>query len=154
MAKVHTHAPWRKAILIPCWCIQLFFVTIFIVVLGLGLDILVSYNDTITEKTRVNTGNVSDTEHIVHVATNVLLPVWITLCAICLILTITEIILLARHKLRPLPFLIMNVIKTAIWTALFILDIISAATEGGRTKSISGIVIDAILLYESCSFYF
>jgi hypothetical protein len=147
MAKIHNHAPWRKAVLVPFWIVQMLFMIIFIGLLGLALGVLVRYDD---DEDYYYSGNdefedISD--HAVHVAKDIVAPIWITLCAICLILTITEIILLARHKLRPLAFLVMNVIKCAIWTALFILDIISAVSVGGRTTSIAGIIIDAILLY-------
>ncbi|KAH6671753.1 putative acyl-protein thioesterase 1 [Halenospora varia] len=39
----------------------------------------------------------------------------------------------------------MNVIKTGIWTVILILDIVSAVTVGGRTTSILGVLIDAVL---------
>lgn len=152
MTNNYAHSPWRKAVLIPFWTIQLFFMLVFIALLGLALHVLVTYdnnNDENWDDSRFD--GISDPEHVVHVATDVIVPTWMTLCVICLVLTITEIILLARHKLRPLAFLIMNVIKTAIWTALFILDIISAVTAGGRTTSVVGIIIDAILLYVSPS---
>ena len=70
------------------------------------------------------------------------------MCAICVILTITEIILLARHKLKPLAFLVMNVIKSLLWTVLFVLDIVSTATRGGRTASVIAIIIELILVYD------
>lgn len=141
--------------LIPFWCIQIFFMLIFIALLGLAEDLLISYdnnNDEDWDDTKFD--NVNDPEHVVHVATNIVVPVYITLCVLCLVLTITEIILLARHKLRPLAFLVMNVIKTAIWTVLFVLDIVSAVTAGGRTTSAVGIIIDAILLYVSSPLLF
>ena len=150
MANDRKHSPWRKSVLIPFWCIQIFFMLLFIALLGLALGVLDTYennNDEDWDNTQFD--NVSDPEHVVHVATDLIVPVWITICVICLVLTITEIILLARQKLRPLAFLIMNVIKTAIWTTLFILDIVSAVTEGGRTVSVVGIIIDVILLYVS-----
>jgi len=40
----------------------------------------------------------------------------------------------------------MNVIKTGIFTIMFVLDIVSAFTQGGRTTSVVGIIIDIILL--------
>ena len=147
MANDHKHSPWRKSVLVPFWTVQLFFMLVFIVLLGLSLGVLVTYDNNDEDWNDSRFDNIPDPEHVIHEAKNVFVPIWITLCVICLILTITEIILLARHKLRPLAFLIMNVIKTAIWTALFVLDIISAVTAGGRTTSIVGITIDAILLY-------
>jgi len=66
-----------------------------------------------------------------------------TMIAICLVLTITEIVLLARHKLKPLTFIIMNVVKSAIWTVIFVFDIISAVDNSARTTSVFGIIIEA-----------
>lgn len=154
MANNHEHSPWRKSMLIPFWCIQIFFMLAFIALLGLAFGILATYDNNNEDWDNTQFNNVNDPEQVFHVAKDAIVPVWITLCVICLVLTITEIILLARHKLRPLAFLITNVIKASIWTALFILDIISAVTEGGRTTSAVGIIIDTILLYVSpCSLF-
>ncbi|KAG0650543.1 hypothetical protein D0Z07_3076 [Hyphodiscus hymeniophilus] len=125
MADTHNRAPWRKAILIPFWCLQIGFMLVFIPLL------VVSYKN----------NNDEDWD-----GTSTRYDVWITLCGFCLLLTITEIILLARHKLRPLAFLLMNVAKAAIWTALFILDIVSVVNDGGRTTSTVGIILHAVLL--------
>ena len=149
MANDHKHSPWRKSVLVPFWTVQLLFMLVFIALLGLALGVLVTYDNNDEDWDDSRFDNFPNPEHVVHEARNVFVPIWITLCVICLILTITEIILLARHKLRPLAFLTMNVIKTAIWTALFVLDIISAVTAGGRTTSIAGMIIDTILLYVS-----
>jgi hypothetical protein len=63
-------------------------------------------------------------------------------------LTITEIVLLAKHKLKPLTFLIMNVVKSGIWTVIFVLDVISAVDNSeSRTASFLAIIIDGILVY-------
>lgn len=66
---------------------------------------------------------------------------------ICLILTITEIILLARHKLKPKTFVIFNTIKSTIWTVLFVLDIVSFVDNNSRTVSFVGLIIEAVLWY-------
>jgi hypothetical protein len=163
MANNHKHSPWRKSVLIPFWTLQLFFMLVMIALLALSIGVLVS----------VNTDNYDfgeydgDVDHVVNVATRMCVspvdfplpdlnwflvcrvgPVWISMCAICVILTITEIILLARHKLKPLAFLVMNVIKSLIWTVLFVLDIVSTATRGGRTASVIAIIIELILVYD------
>ncbi|KAH8667400.1 hypothetical protein BGZ60DRAFT_431641 [Tricladium varicosporioides] len=133
----HSHAPWRKAILIPCWCIQLFFMLAMIALLGLSIGVIVSW-----QKSYNNNGYDADD---LKKATHIVGPIWITLCVFCVILTIVEIILLARRSLKPIVFLIMNVTKSGIWTVILILDIVSAVTVGGRTTSILGVLIDAIL---------
>lgn len=68
---------------------------------------------------------------------------------ICLVLTITEIVLLARHKLKPKTFVIFNTIKSTIWTALFIVDIVSFVDTNSRTVSFIGLIIEAVLWYVS-----
>jgi hypothetical protein len=137
--------------LIPCWCIQIFFMILFIALLGLALGVLNSWE---VDNDQDGDDNAKLTEHIAHVTTRVFVPIWITLSVVCLVLTTTEIILLARHKLKPLAFLIINIIKSAVWTALFILDIYSAVTVGGRTISFLGLTIDGILLYVSTPLQF
>ena len=136
--------------LIPFWCIQIFFMLVFIALLGLAFGLLINYendNNVDWDYTQFDNGN--DPEHVVNVAKDIIVPVWMTLCVVCLVLTITEIILLARHKLRPLAFLTMNVVKSAVWTVLFILDILSTVDAAGRTTSVLGIIIDTILAYAS-----
>ena len=71
-----------------------------------------------------------------------------TVLGVCLILTITEIVLLARHKLQPLTFLITNVIKSIIWVLLFILEVVTVVdNHKPRTASAVAIIIEAVLLY-------
>jgi hypothetical protein len=77
---------------------------------------------------------------------------WLGLNSLCLILTIIEIILLARHKLKPATFVIMNSIKTGIWGTIFVFDIIAIAqaqnnVNYSRRRSAVGIVIEVLLLY-------
>lgn len=76
-----------------------------------------------------------------------IVPIWMVMLVICLVLTITEIVLLARHKLRPKTFVIFNTIKSTIWTILFILDIVSFVDNNSRTTSFIGLIIEALLWY-------
>jgi hypothetical protein len=46
-----------------------------------------------------------------------------------------------------LTFLITNVIKSTIWTVIFIVDVISAVDSRSRTTSAIAIIIEAVLLY-------
>lgn len=48
--------------------------------------------------------------------------------AVCIILDITEIILFAKRKLAPLTFLVLQVVKTTIWTIIFIIYVVRLAT--------------------------
>lgn len=71
--------------------------------------------------------------------------------ASCLVLTIVEIILLARHKLRPRAFLIMNSVKTVIWTGMWLYDVIGTATQKyvAVNTTVLVILISAVLWYDS-----
>jgi hypothetical protein len=134
--------------LVPFWSLQILFMLVYIALLALAIDILVSYENNDNEDwDDTQFDNLSDPQNVVHKALDYVVPVWMVLCVICLVLTITEIILLARHKLRPLAFLVMNIIKTAIWTPLFGLDVFSAIRAGERTATVVAILIEAVLLY-------
>ncbi|TVY21591.1 hypothetical protein LARI1_G000159 [Lachnellula arida] len=140
MASQHAHAPWRKTVLIPFWTIQLGFMLAFIGLLAVATGVLAAWKQT------DNMGDFLDEEsdNAVTVASQIVIPIYITVCAICLVLTITEIILLARHKLKPKAFVIMNVIKSVVFTVVLVLDIISLVSV--RTTSLVGsIPIDGVL---------
>jgi hypothetical protein len=77
---------------------------------------------------------------------NSVVGVYLGILSVCFLLTIAEIVQLARHKLKPLFFLITNVIKSAIWTALFLLDIIAAVRRTESRKYGAGVWIVSVLL--------
>lgn len=53
-----------------------------------------------------------------------------------------------RHKLKPIVFLIMNVFKSACWTALFAVSLWNAFRVVNRTvPGIVSLVVDIVLLY-------
>ncbi|TVY43701.1 hypothetical protein LOCC1_G004781 [Lachnellula occidentalis] len=140
MASQHAHAPWRKTVLVPFWTIQLGFMLAFIALLAVAVRVLGVWKQ--TDNTDDYLDGVSD--HAVTVTSHIVIPIYFSVCGVCLILTITEIILLARHKLKPRGFVIMNVIKSAMFTAFVALDIISLV--GARTTSLAGsIIIDGVL---------
>ncbi|KAL2065740.1 hypothetical protein VTL71DRAFT_3410 [Oculimacula yallundae] len=137
----HSHAPWRKSVLIPCWTVQLGLELIMIGLLSVAVGVLVHYDN---QDYDYYSG---EDEKTIEKAGKVIGPVWIALIAACLILTITEIVLLARKKLKPLTFLITNILKSAFWGALFIIDIISAVnSSSSRTASAVALLIEAALL--------
>lgn len=80
---------------------------------------------------------------------NRVVPIYIAINAACLVLTIIEIILLAKHLLRPLTFILMNGVKTTIWTGLFIWHIVDLVTPGMIHYSANSIslISTALLLY-------
>lgn len=163
MGSSHAHAPWRKAVLIPFWTIQLLVGLLDLALLGLSVGIIVTWehnNDNCGDGIDCNFNDTDvSTEAKMYVpiglhfllipanARNSIVPIWIAMLVICLVLTITEIVLLARHKLKPKTFVIMNTIKSTIWTILFVLDVISSVDRNSRTTSFLGLIIEALLWY-------
>ncbi|KAH7333370.1 hypothetical protein BKA65DRAFT_43388 [Rhexocercosporidium sp. MPI-PUGE-AT-0058] len=140
----HSHAPWRKTILIPFWTVQLGLELIMIALLALAVGVLVHYDNDNYDNYFYSDSN---DEVKIERAGKIIGPIWIALISACLILTITEIVLLARKSLKPLTFLITNILKSAIWAVLFVIDIISAVnTSTSRTASVVAILIEAALL--------
>ncbi|KAK6580574.1 hypothetical protein PZA11_006810 [Diplocarpon coronariae] len=142
-----SHAPWCRAILIPCRICQLGFELITIGLLALAVGVLVhddndnSYDSHSTE----DKGGVERAGKML-----VIRPVWLSLISTCLILTTTEITLLARKRLKPLPFLITNILESTIRAVLFVIEIVSAVdAPSSRTASALAIMIEA-LRYVPC----
>jgi hypothetical protein len=161
MGSYHAHAPWRKAVLIPFWTIQLLVGLLDLALLGLAVGIIVNWehnNDDCADTFDCNYNDNVSTEAKMYVHLPVyplapanecdsVVPIWMVMLVICLVLTITEIVLLARHKLKPKTFVIFNTIKSTIWTILFILDIVSFVDNNSRTTSFIGLIIEALLWY-------
>ena len=63
--------------------------------------------------------------------------------AVCIILNITEIVLFAKKKLAPITYLVLQVVKTSIWTIVFIVYIVRLATIQGT----EGYYIDGFDLF-------
>lgn len=150
----HSHAPWRKSVLIPFWCLQLFFECVDIAVLALTIGIVDEWdssNDSrLTDAVKTAGKMYVFSPHSLGPMSNSLnsiAPIYIGVISICLILTIAEIILLARRRLKPATFLIMNVIKTTVWTGLFILNILSYASRRAYRSEAVGLGVSALLLY-------
>ncbi len=60
-----------------------------------------------------------------------------TLAALCIITDVTEIILFARRKLKPLTYLIFQLVKTPIWFGLF-LDVLVRGIIAQRQEDLAG----------------
>ncbi|KUJ13875.1 uncharacterized protein LY89DRAFT_672147 [Mollisia scopiformis] len=141
MRSHHAHAPWRKSVLIPFWSIQLLVGLLDLALLGLAVGVIVNWDN--------NDGYCADgidcNFNEVSTGAKIIVPIWMAMLLICLVLTIAEIILLARHKLKPKTFVIFNTIKSTIWTVLFVLDIVSFVDNNSRTVSFVGLIIEAVL---------
>ncbi|RDW77602.1 hypothetical protein BP6252_05655 [Coleophoma cylindrospora] len=139
MATNHAHAPWRKTVLIPFWTLQLLFLLIMLVLLVMVLVLA----DVAVNELNNDGYNVDGSLTLVKIIDGI----WTGLNCVCLGLTITEIVLLARYKLTPRFFLISNVIKSTILTAIFVYDIVTAVTHTSTRKtSAFGFIVDIALL--------
>ncbi len=58
-----------------------------------------------------------------------------SLSAFCAILTVVEIALFAAHKLRPLPYLLLQLVKLIIWLTLLGLWVSAISTWGAITMT-------------------
>ncbi|CZR58459.1 uncharacterized protein PAC_08351 [Phialocephala subalpina] len=144
MGSYHAHAPWRKAVLIPFWTIQLLLELLDLALLALAVGVIVTWVKNKDECSSDGYDCNLDWDDV-STAAKIVVPIWMAMLVICLILTITEIVLLARHKLKPKTFVIFNTIKTFIWTVIFALDIVSFVDSNSRTVSFVGLIIEAVL---------
>jgi len=125
--------------LIPCWVVQLFFEFWMVVAMALVLGVVESQDSDLNIE--VN-----------KTAVEIIAPIWLTVGLICMVLTIVEIILLSRHKLKPKTFVIMNTIKSTIWAGLFLYDLAAVIVynkngEGdSRVSGVGSLIVEAILL--------
>ncbi|RAL66726.1 hypothetical protein DID88_007509 [Monilinia fructigena] len=138
MARQHPYAPWRRLILVPCWIIQILFpgFTLGIAAVGISLIIRNDFDDNDYES------------YDGSLRANLAIGwIYIIFSALCIILTITEIVSILRRKLRPLIFLITNVFKSTCWTALFILSFWDRFRVSQKTlPNILSLVVNIILL--------
>ncbi|KAF7877404.1 hypothetical protein EAF04_001081 [Stromatinia cepivora] len=137
MASEHPYAPWRRLILVPCWIIQLLLsgFTLVIIAVVVAQFMRDGFDDDHDDyngdfKTSFGIG-----------------WFYIIFSGVYIILTITEIVLMLRHKLKPIVFLNINVFKSTSWTVLFV---VSCWNAFGLFKkmmpSIVGLIVHIILL--------
>ncbi|KAA8570155.1 hypothetical protein MFRU_005g02890 [Monilinia fructicola] len=138
MARQHPYAPWRRLILVPCWIIQVLFPGFTLGIAAVGISLII----------RKDLGENDDGTYDGSFRTNLAIGwVYITFSALCLMLTITEIVFILRRQLMPLIFLAMNVFKSTCWTALFILGFWGRFCVSQKTlPNILSLVVNIILI--------
>ncbi|KAK5019197.1 hypothetical protein BJ546DRAFT_1094788 [Cryomyces antarcticus] len=119
----NVNRPWQKRVLIPFWTIQL------IVLVGL----------TVIDSLGVAYYGRDDGAPL-----PVGVPIVLALCGFFITLEIIEIILFARRMLKPLFFLISNVMKTVFFLAVFVEGFVVTAYGN---NGIQLIVVAAVLLF-------
>lgn len=82
--------------------------------------------------------------------------IYMSLAAFCAILTLVEIAVYAAHKLRPLPYLILQLVKLVIWLTLLGLWVAAMSTAGGIPPTTGFIVqlVESVLPVYSSPFPF
>ncbi|EPE25156.1 hypothetical protein GLAREA_11737 [Glarea lozoyensis ATCC 20868] len=145
---IHRHAPWRKAVLIPFWVIQICTLLGVIGASALYLGVLAFGRDSDLQQALNELGDESNgvTLKDIRDASKIIVPVWIAVSCVCLILTISEIILLAIHKLKPIVFVIMNAFKTGAWTVAFVASMISVSRNDPKLHGAATIAADVVVL--------
>ncbi|KAJ8067874.1 hypothetical protein OCU04_003461 [Sclerotinia nivalis] len=139
MASEHPYAPWRRLILVPCWFIQLLLSGFTLVIIAV----------VVAQFMRDDFGDDDDDDDYNGDFKTSFGIGWfyIIFSGVYIILTITEIVLMLRHKLKPIVFLNMNVLKSTSWTVLFI---VSCWNAFGLFKemipSFVGLIVHIILL--------
>lgn len=79
----------------------------------------------------------------------------LSFCCASLLLDVIEIILFIAHRLKPLFYLISQVIKTTLWLVLFIIALVALVRDTGRygrnavlsvgiTTAIFGVILYAL----------
>ncbi|CAG8954820.1 hypothetical protein HYFRA_00008505 [Hymenoscyphus fraxineus] len=141
MSSKYNHAPWRKAILIPFWVVQIIFLCIMIGTLTLamiGLATLDSYRGGSKELDAFNDLNRGEVDRALHI----IIPIFFAISSYSLITVVVEIVLLALHRLKPAVFTALSGINTAIWTVMLALKI---PVGGVNTQQAGAIAINVIL---------
>ena len=115
---------WLKRVCIPLWVIQLLVYLIYAGASGVALWAVDAAEDR---------GYLDDDKYDgVAQTLNIGAAVSLALSVFTIVLVIVEIILAAVHKLKPVANIVFQVIKSLIWSAWFILTIVSVA-NGGAT---------------------
>ncbi|KAL8668374.1 MAG: hypothetical protein Q9168_006992, partial [Polycauliona sp. 1 TL-2023] len=104
----HYQQPWLKRVLIPFWTIQSLFMLILI-----GLASFVVYETAF----QTSQGGVD---------------LVLAFACINMTLIIVEIALFIRRGLKPLTYLVMQVLKTTIWAVLFFISVAGIAIASSR----------------------
>ncbi|KAK0273044.1 hypothetical protein LTR35_012456 [Friedmanniomyces endolithicus] len=123
---------WLKRVLIPFWTIEMAWL-LTVIVLG-AINLYVVESD-------ASNGD-SQAYEVLSIASIIVL----TIGTLSLIFDITIIVLFARHKLNPVPFLVLSSIKALFWIVIFVLDIIELTSD---TREASGFLFSAVLFATS-----
>ena len=126
-----SNPPWLKRVLIPLWIIQLLAMAVLIAGIGIALDLdgasLPMYVHPSFKKRR--SAPFSDEQTRLTRTFHRYDFVILIFCAICLILTVTEIVLFARSRLHSITYLSMQAVKTGVWAIVFVLVLVSPSSS-------------------------
>lgn len=75
------------------------------------------------------------------------------ICACHTVLNITEIILIIVKRLRPLTYLLLQILKTTIWLALTLISMLNVWNEVPRQDDQDSVALIPTLLQPVCALY-
>jgi len=131
--QVYKETPWLKRVLIPFWVIRFILMAFLLATLIYATELV----DEALYQNGVETTEGPDPSGLMYANSgplhikishicNSAVYVLIVLLGVCFLLDITAILLFVFNTLRPLIFLVLNIIQTGIWVALFILNLLGA----------------------------
>ncbi|KAL8994062.1 MAG: hypothetical protein Q9169_005870 [Polycauliona sp. 2 TL-2023] len=125
-SSAHHQSPWLKRVLIPFWVFQ----SLFMVAL-IGLT-------AVLEDIRNNRQTSSPSLVLIFACIN-------------MALIVIEIVLFTLRRLKPLAFLVMQVIKTTLWVVLLLISIVGIAVNKGSYTNdavyiLTGFVLNVVVL--------
>lgn len=126
---------WKKRILIPFWVVRILFLLLLIGLYAIALAALGVYSH-----------RNSDDDVVQSSAWKLgigLAVFFMVLLILCVVLDIISIILFMRHSLKPKVMLVFNVIQSAIWLFVIILQIMSVA----QGASPAGLIVCLVIGY-------
>ncbi|KAK0261819.1 hypothetical protein LTR91_025287 [Friedmanniomyces endolithicus] len=127
---------WLKRVLIPFWTIEMAWLLAVIVLGALNLYVVE------TDASNSDSNSNGQAYQVLSIASIIVL----TIGTLSLIFDITIIVLFARHKLNPVPFLVLSSVKALFWIVIFVLDIVASA---GDANEVSGFLFSAVLFATS-----
>jgi hypothetical protein len=130
---VYMRTPWLKRVLIPFWVVRFILLAFLLATLIYEIvrfNAALSQNDVVVSGSPHPPGLMYVSSGLVHTKIshicNSIAYVLVALLSVCLLLDTAAIFLFVLGTLRPLIFLIFNIIQTGIWVTLFVLELVGA----------------------------
>jgi len=130
---VYMGTPWLKRVLILFWVVIIILLAFLLATLIYSIVLFnaaLSQNDVVATGGPHPSGLMYVNSGIVHIKIshicNSIAYVLVALLSVCLLFDITAIFMFVLGALRPLTFLIFNIVQTGIWVTFLVLDLLGA----------------------------